>query len=117
MARTQAATCLDDVVNWTLGDGKQLRLRELIPGFCERLIEAGMPVLRGSVHIRQLHPQYYGRGFFGAVARRRRRNHHASTVSNPRRTISPAQSTGSLSTTRIFAAAYSTRRHPATFRY
>lgn len=61
---TPTATCLEDVVNWTLGEGKHLRLAELIPGFCERLIEAGVPVLRCSVHIRQLHPQYYTRGFF-----------------------------------------------------
>jgi adenylate cyclase len=60
----QPATGLEDVVNWTLGDGKQLRLRDLIPGFCERLIEAGVPVMRCSLHIHQLHPQYFGRGLF-----------------------------------------------------
>lgn len=64
MPRAHPATCLEDVVEWTLGEGKQLRLRELIPGFCERLIEAGVPILRCSLHIRQLHPQYYSRGFF-----------------------------------------------------
>jgi adenylate cyclase len=64
MLLAHPATCLEDVVEWTLGEGKQLRLRELIPGFCERLIEAGVPILRCSVHIRQLHPQYYTRGFF-----------------------------------------------------
>lgn len=58
------ATCLEDVVTWTLGDGKHLRLRDLIPGFCHRLIEAGVPVMRCSLHIRQLHPQFYTRGFF-----------------------------------------------------
>ncbi|MEN8195972.1 MAG: adenylate/guanylate cyclase domain-containing protein [Pseudomonadota bacterium] len=64
MPMAHPATCLEDVVKWTLGEGKQLRLRELIPGFCERLIEAGVPILRCSLHIRQLHPQYYTRGFF-----------------------------------------------------
>lgn len=64
MLKTRPATCMEDVVNWTLGEGKHLRLAQLIPGFCERLIEAGMPILRCSVHIRQLHPQYYTRGFF-----------------------------------------------------
>ena len=58
------ATCLDDVVKWTLGEGKLLRLRDLIPGFCRRLQEAGVPVRRCSLHIRQLHPQFYTRGFF-----------------------------------------------------
>jgi hypothetical protein len=61
---TYPATCTQDVVDWTLGEGKHLRLAQLIPGFCERLTEAGMPILRCSVHIRQLHPQYYSRGFF-----------------------------------------------------
>lgn len=61
---TRPATCLEDVVNWTLGEGKHLRLRDLIPGFCQRLIEAGLPVRRCSLHMRQLHPQYYTRGFF-----------------------------------------------------
>ena len=64
MPMAHPAKCLEDVVEWTLGEGKQLRLRELIPGFCERLIEAGVPILRCSLHIRQLHPQYYSRGFF-----------------------------------------------------
>ncbi|MBE9558980.1 MAG: hypothetical protein IMF08_19135, partial [Proteobacteria bacterium] len=64
MLETHPATCTQDVVDWTLSEGKHLRLAQLIPGFCERLIEAGMPVLRCSVHIRQLHPQYYTRGFF-----------------------------------------------------
>lgn len=58
------ATCLEDVVNWTLGEGKHLRLRDLIPGFCQRLIEAGVPLRRCSLHMRQLHPQFYSRGFY-----------------------------------------------------
>ena len=33
MPMAHPATCLEDVVEWTLGEGKQLRLRELIPGF------------------------------------------------------------------------------------
>lgn len=52
-----------DVVEWILTDGKGLRLSQLIPGYCQRLTEAGVPVLRCTVHIRQLHPQYYSRGF------------------------------------------------------
>lgn len=64
MLMAKPATCMEDVVAWTLGEGKQLRLAQLIPGFCERLIEAGVPILRCSVNIRQLHPQYYTRGFF-----------------------------------------------------
>ena len=58
------ATCLEDVVNWTLGEGKHLRLRDLIPEFCQRLVEAGVPVRRCSLHLRQLHPQFYSRGFY-----------------------------------------------------
>lgn len=64
MPMAHPASCLEDVVDWTLGEGKQLRLAQLLAGFCERLIEAGVPVLRCSLHIRQLHPQYYSRGFF-----------------------------------------------------
>jgi len=64
MTQAQSTTSLDDLVNWTLGEGKQLRLRGLIPGFCERLVEAGVPILRCSLHIRHLHPQFYSRGFF-----------------------------------------------------
>lgn len=64
MPEGYASTSLEDVVNWTLGEGKHLRLRELIPGFCDRLIAAGVPLLRCSMHIRQLHPQFYTRGFF-----------------------------------------------------
>ncbi len=57
------ANCLQDVENWTLTEGKTLQLSRLIPGFCSRLSEACVPILRCTVHIRQLHPQYYSRAF------------------------------------------------------
>jgi len=57
------ASCLRDVEAWIFTEGKFLRLGQLIAGYCQRLIEAGVPVLRCTVHIRQLHPQYYSRGF------------------------------------------------------
>lgn len=60
--RRPPACCLQDVEDWTLTEGKELRLSQLVPGFCQRLVEAGVPVLRCTVHIRQLHPQYYSRG-------------------------------------------------------
>lgn len=59
----QPACCLQDVEDWILTEGKLLRLSQLVPGFCQRLIEAGVPILRCTVHIRQLHPQYFSRGF------------------------------------------------------
>lgn len=52
-----------DVESWILTEGKTLRLRELLAGFSGRLIEAGVPVFRSTVHIRQIHPLYYARGF------------------------------------------------------
>lgn len=58
-----AAACLRDVEAWIFTQGKTLRLGPLVAGYCQRLIEAGVPVLRCTVHIRQLHPQYYSRGF------------------------------------------------------
>jgi adenylate cyclase len=57
------AACLQDVEDWILTEGRSLRLRQLVAGFCRCLIGAGVPVLRCTVHIRQLNPQYYSRGF------------------------------------------------------
>jgi len=59
----EVAACLRDVEAWIFTEGKSLRLGQLVAGYCARLIEAGVPVLRCTVHIRQLHPQYYSRGF------------------------------------------------------
>ncbi len=59
----KAAACFQDVEDWVLTEGKTLRLGQLIAGFCCRLNEAGVPILRCTVHIRQLHPQYYSRAF------------------------------------------------------
>ncbi len=59
----ETAASLQDVEDWVLAEGKAMRLAQLIAGFCCRLTEAGVPILRCTVHIRQLHPQYYSRAF------------------------------------------------------
>ncbi len=61
--RLETAAALRHVEDWVLAEGKAMRLAQLIAGFCCRLTEAGVPVLRCTVHMRQLHPQYYSRGF------------------------------------------------------
>ena len=55
---------LSDITNWILMEGRCQRLSELIAGFGVRLGDAGIPVSRISLHIRQLHPQFYSRGFY-----------------------------------------------------
>ena len=62
-ASVGSGACLQDIEDWVLTEGRTLRLGKLIAGFCRCLIGAGVPVLRCTVHIRQLHPQYYSRGF------------------------------------------------------
>ena len=57
-------TTLSGIADWILDEGRCLRLGELIAGFGGRLGRAGIPVSRISLHIRQLHPQFYSRGFF-----------------------------------------------------
>lgn len=63
VAEDTRACCLQDIEDWVLNRGKTLKLRQLIPGFCHRLIEAGVPLQRCNVLMRQLHPQYFSRSF------------------------------------------------------
>jgi adenylate cyclase len=40
----------------------------VLAGTCERLIEAGVPVVRAEAYVRTLHPQFAGRGFVWSAA-------------------------------------------------
>lgn len=57
----QSATAL---TSWLLGEARQIRrARELLAALCRRLIDAGVPVWRSTIHIRQLHPELFGRTY------------------------------------------------------
>lgn len=55
----------EPIVRWLLQDERRLGARTtmLFDRFARRLIEAGLPLHRASVHIQQLHPQLAARGF------------------------------------------------------
>lgn len=55
----------EPIVRWLLEDERRLGARTtmLIDRFARRLVEAGLPLERVSVHIQQLHPQLAARGF------------------------------------------------------
>ncbi len=49
------------VSDWLIRQGRFLASNnELFAEFCERVLAAGIPVDRGSLHLRALHPQYRG---------------------------------------------------------
>jgi adenylate cyclase len=53
------------ILDWLIGDARRLPDGPtLLRALCERLLEAGMPLARASFHIRTLHPQLYGVGFY-----------------------------------------------------
>jgi adenylate cyclase len=53
------------ILDWLIGDARRLPDdATLLRALCERLVEAGMPLARASFHIRTLHPQLFGMGFY-----------------------------------------------------
>jgi adenylate cyclase len=58
-----------DLVRWLLVEGHRLHNPELFDGLCWRIIGAGVPLWRATVHVGTLHPQLLG---FGARWRRDR---------------------------------------------
>jgi adenylate cyclase len=52
------------IVEWLLREAwEALTSRELLARFCRRLVEAGIPVSRGRVLLRTLHPQLFANGY------------------------------------------------------
>ncbi len=50
------------VIDWLLGEARQYKTTaDLLTAFSLRLIEAGIPVWRATLHIRQLHPNLFTR--------------------------------------------------------
>jgi len=53
------------ILDWLIGDARRLpNARTLLRALCERLVAAGLPLARASSHIRVLHPQLFGVGYF-----------------------------------------------------
>jgi adenylate cyclase len=53
------------VLDWLIGDARRLPDGPtLLAGLCARLLETGLPLARASFHIRTLHPQLFGMGFY-----------------------------------------------------
>jgi adenylate cyclase len=53
------------VLDWLISDGRQLPdAQTLLRQLCGRLLDQGLPLARGSFHVRTLHPQLYGVGLY-----------------------------------------------------
>ena len=53
------------LLNWLIGDARKLADgRALLAELCERLCASGLPLARASFHLRLLHPQLFGMGFY-----------------------------------------------------
>jgi adenylate cyclase len=53
------------IIDWLIGEARRLPDdASLLRALCERLVEAGMPLARASFHIRTLHPELFGMGFY-----------------------------------------------------
>ncbi len=53
------------VLDWLIGDARRLPDGPtLLAELCRRLVEIGLPLARASFHIRTLHPQLFGIGFY-----------------------------------------------------
>jgi adenylate cyclase len=53
------------IIDWLIGEARRLPDdATLLRALCERLVEAGMPLARASFHIRTLHPELFGMGFY-----------------------------------------------------
>lgn len=56
--------CLIDVNRWTIDEGlRGASACDLFAGFCGRLLDHGVPLLRGYAALETLHPQWWGFGF------------------------------------------------------
>lgn len=70
MAKTKAAIAswpqfTGPILDWLIGDARRLpEGTSLLAGLCTRLVDAGMPLARASFHLRMLHPQLFGLGFY-----------------------------------------------------
>ena len=53
------------IIDWLIGEARRLPDdATLLRALCERLLEAGLPLARASFHIRTLHPELFGMGFY-----------------------------------------------------
>jgi adenylate cyclase len=53
------------VLDWLIGEARQLPDGpSLLRAFCTRLVDAGIKLARASIHVRTLHPQLFGLGFY-----------------------------------------------------
>lgn len=53
------------LLDWLIGDARRLPDGPTLLGeLCRRLLAAGLPLARASFHLRLLHPQLYGMGFY-----------------------------------------------------
>jgi adenylate cyclase len=53
------------ILDWLIGEARQLPDGSaVLSELCKRLVDAGMPLRRASFHIRTLHPQLFGLGFY-----------------------------------------------------
>jgi adenylate cyclase len=54
-----------EVLDWLVGDARGLpNGPALLRALCERLVAAGLPLARASIHIRTLHPQLFAMAFY-----------------------------------------------------
>src|SRR4051794_17494553 len=98
-ARTRPSAA--GVSDWLIRQGRFLASNnELFAEFCERVLAAGIPVDRGSLHLRALHPQYRGvsRTWKPGEALRERFMDHgiektAMYIESPVRAVTEAQRT------------------------
>ncbi len=52
-------------LDWLVGEARLLpNGRSLLRALCERLVAAGLPLARASFHVRILHPQLFGIGYY-----------------------------------------------------
>ncbi len=53
------------VLDWLVSDARRMPDgAALLTGLCEHLVETGLPLARGSFHLRLLHPQLFGTSFY-----------------------------------------------------
>jgi adenylate cyclase len=53
------------ILDWLIGEARRLPDGgAVLRGLSERLVDAGLPLRRASFHIRTLHPQLFGAGFY-----------------------------------------------------
>ena len=58
-------TARSPILDWLIGEARRLPDdAPLLRALCERLVGAGSPLARASLHIRTLHPELFGMGFY-----------------------------------------------------